>query len=185
MLNFLFFLILFISCNLIINKNISNRIEKRCSVSEKNHYDLLFNSIESDFYNFSAIYNKSFNSVKIKHKSNKNLYNKIICIFGVLVNDEGLKIEKNMLEWLSPEYDIYCIYQKYPGILYEYPAFRFAQWFSIIHNISIVLYIHTKGAYHKSRLQDDVIDLWKHEFTNPRKYKHFLMECTFLIGHLN
>jgi hypothetical protein len=37
-----------------------------------------------------------------------------------------------MLEWLLPEYDVYCVYQKYPGILYEYPAIRFAKY--IINN---------------------------------------------------
>ena len=67
------------------------------------------------------------------------------------------------------EYDVYCVYQLYPGELYEYPALRFAQWLSIILNIKIILYIHTKGAFYPNKNQDKVRELWKHEFTNPRK----------------
>ena len=33
-----------------------------------------------------------------------------------------------MNEWLLPEYNVYTVYQKYPGKLFEYPALRFAQW---------------------------------------------------------
>ena len=99
--------------------------------SEEEYYDSLFNSIESDYYNFSLIFNQAYNTIKIKHKSSINMNNKISCIFGVLVNGNGLQIEKSMLDWLLPEYDVYCIYQKYPGILFEYPALRFAQWLSL------------------------------------------------------
>ena len=74
-----------------------------------------------------------------------------------------------MLEWLIPEYDVYCVYQKYPGNLFEYPALRFAQWLSLLFNIKIILYIHTKGAFHQNKNQDIVRELWKYEFTNPRK----------------
>ena len=88
----------------------------------------------------------------------------------MLVNDKGLQIENLMLEWLLPEYDVYCVYQKYPGILYEYPALRFAQWFSITYDKEIVLYVHTKGAFSPFQSQEEVIELWKNEFTSPRKY---------------
>ena len=92
---------------------------------EKIHYEYLFDTIDSDDYNLSLIY--------------------------ILCNNEGLKIEKEMLNWLIPEYDVYCVYQKYPGTLYEYPALRFAQWFSQSFNISFILYVHTKGAYYKKK----------------------------------
>lgn len=154
------------------------------------HYNNLFNSIEYDYFNFSLIYNNSFNSIKIKHQSNKNKSNKIVCIFGVLVNEKGLQIEKSMLSWLLPEYDVYCIYQKYPGILYEYPALRFAQWFSLSYNISIILYIHTKGAFNQFKSQDQLIELWRKEFTGSRKfiYIHLIKDnltdisCLFRSG---
>ena len=92
------------------------------------YYDYLFNSIENDYYNISLIYNKSYR---------KNSKDSIICILGVLANEKGLKIADLMLQWLLPEYDVYCVYQKYPGLLYEYPALRFAQWFSLFFNIYI------------------------------------------------
>ena len=110
-----------------------------------------------------------FNSIKIVHKPKKYSTKKEICIFGVLCNDRGLKIEKSLLNWLLPEYDVYCVYQKYPGKLYEYPALRFSQWFSQTKNISIILYIHTKGAFHSSITQDIIREIWKHEFTKPKK----------------
>ena len=138
--------------------------------SEVKHYENLFNSIEYDFYNLSLIYNDSYNTIKIKHKSKKILLKKELCIFGVLVNDKGLQIEHSMLDWLLPEYDVYCVYQKYPGILYEYQELRFAQWFSITYDKEIVLYVHTKGAFRVFKKQEEVIELWKNEFTNPRKY---------------
>ena len=134
------------------------------------YYDYLFDSIENDYYNISLIYNKSYNSIKIKHKSyRKNSKDSIICILGVLANEKGLKIADSMLQWLLPEYDVYCVYQKYPGILYEYPALRFAQWFSLLFNISVVLYVHTKGAFNQNSSQARIRTIWRHEFTNPRK----------------
>ena len=80
-----------------------------------------------------------------------------------------MKIADSMLQWLLPEYDVYCVYQKYPGLLYEYPALRFAQWFSLLFNISVVLYVHTKGAFNQNSGQAKIRTVWRHEFTNPRK----------------
>ena len=121
-------------------------------------------------YNLSEIYNKSYNSIKIKYKTLNNKLKKDICIFGVLANEKGLNTEKTMLKWLLPEYNVYCIYQKFPGELFEYPALRFAQWFSLSFNISIILYVHTKGAFNQFKSQEQLIELWKYEFTSPRKY---------------
>ena len=33
-----------------------------------------------------------------------------------------------MLKWLIPNYNIYNVYQKYPGKLFEYPALNFTQY---------------------------------------------------------
>ena len=118
------------------------------------------------------IFNNSYKSIKIKHKSGKNIYNKIPCVLGVLANENGLKIENSMLDWLLPEYDVYCVYQKYPGIMYEYPALRFAQWLSLNYNKKIILYVHTKGSYNYNEFQNKVRFVWKHEFTKPQSYKY-------------
>ena len=90
----------------------------------------------------------------------------------MLCSDEGMKIEKSMLNWLIPEYDVYCVYQKYPGILYEYPALRFAQWLAQLYNISFILYVHTKGAINKGPEQEWTRSIWKQEFTNSNKKKY-------------
>ena len=75
-----------------------------------------------------------------------------------------------MVNWLNQEYDVYKIYQKYPGILYEYPALRFCQWLIENENISFLLYLHTKGATHKSFKDSSMLirKFWKKEFTKPR-----------------
>lgn len=165
-----------------MEENITTKLKLNIGNYNNNfYYENLFALIDCDDYNLSLIYNKFYNSIKIKHKSKivtskkKSEFNhsrKEICILGVLCNDEGMKIEKSLLNWLIPEYDVYCVYQKYPGILYEYPALRFAQWFSQVYNISIILYVHTKGAYNKGEHQEITRALWKHEFTKNNKKKY-------------
>lgn len=163
-------ILLFLSTLFLLFNFIKNEKTHFLNKSEEEYYDSLFNSIESDYYNFSLIFNYTYNTIKIKHKSNINIYNKISCIFGVLVNENGLKIEKSMLDWLLPEYDVYCIYQKYPGALFEYPALRFAQWLSLNYNKQIILYVHTKGAFTYNWFQNKVRYVWKNEFTKPNNY---------------
>ena len=162
---FIFLFIFFF--NFIKNENITI-----LNKDESEHYDFIFNSINCDHFNISLIFNYSYNSIKIKHKSGKSANNRIPCILGVLANENGLKIENSMLEWLLPEYDVYCVYQKYPGIMFEYPALRFAQWLSLNYNKQIILYVHTKGAYYYNNFQDVVRLVWKHEFTKPYSKKY-------------
>jgi hypothetical protein len=129
--------------------------------------NILFNSIIGDNYDYLSIYHYNYDNIKIKHIT-KKAKDKIICIFGVLVNQEGIKIEKEMLKWLLDEYDVYSVYQKYPGSLYEYPYLRFAQWILYTLNKTILLYLHTKGAFHYHINQFYVRKLWMNEFTHPR-----------------
>lgn len=129
--------------------------------------DILFTSIIGDSFNISQIYHYNYVHIKIKHKK-KCKKNKIICILGVLVNENGLNIEKEMINWLLPEYDIYIVYQKNPGILYEYPALRFAQWILQSLNKTILLYLNTKGASCYNSFQTFTRNFWKNEFTYPR-----------------
>ena len=112
------------------------------------------------------------NTIKIIHKGNTNIKNKELCIFGILENKEGLKIEKEMLEWLLDEYDVYCVYQKAPGVLYEYPAIRFAQWIINKKEQNLCLYIHTKGAFHSSAINNKIRFVWKNEYSGSRKKKY-------------
>ena len=162
-MDFLKFHLNIFNINEIINRIITNK-------NSSDYFDNLFNSIKSDNYNMTLIYNYSDNTIKIRHIVNKkNSLNKIVCILGILVNDKGMEISGSMLEWLLPEYDVYCVYQKHPGKLFEYPALRFAQWLSLMFNIEIILYLHTKGAANFKPVQNLVRELWKYEFTKSRK----------------
>lgn len=135
---------------------------------EQNNF--LFDSIKSDNFSITEIFNHNYTNIKIK-KYSSNEKKQLICVLGVLVNNLGLKIEKELTYWLEKDYDIYKVYQKYPGILYEYPALKFAQWLvENKNNISFLLYLHTKGASHKMITQRDnlIKNLWKTEFSKPR-----------------
>jgi hypothetical protein len=136
----------------------------------------IFPFIQSTF-NFNEIYPKNIinlNTIKIIHKTKKSEY-KPLCVFGVLENNNGLQIEKEMLKWLIPNYNLYIVYQKNPGKLYEYPALRFAQWLIKKKNKNYLLYIHSKGASHPNRdknIQIIVRKLWEHEFSGNNKNKY-------------
>ena len=110
-------LILIISINFNVIPSIKAKSKNFLNISKMEHYDFLFNSIENDYYNMKFIYNYSYDTIKIKHKLNNKQKRLIVCVFGILVTDEGLQIEKKMIEWLLQEYDVYCVYQKYPGII--------------------------------------------------------------------
>lgn len=100
----------------------------------------------------------------IEHKCVRSIQDKCTtCILGVLLSDNGKEIEQYMLSWLTKKYNVISIRQPLPGALFEYPALRFAQMFSIEHNVP-VLYMHTKGAAHKGKLQCRTINMWKREF---------------------
>ena len=88
--------------------------------------------------------------------------NKPLCVFGVLKTAEGLKIKEEMLEWLNPLYNVLCIEQDPPGIMFEYPAIKYALKLSIEMN-EPVLYIHTKGAANPNHdfFQPIVRNVWK------------------------
>ena len=129
--------------------------------------DALFNSILGDNYNLTSIYSYNYDNIKIKHLT-QNPKDKIICVLGVLANQAGIKIKKEMLDWLMSEYDVYCVYQKSPGILYEYPAIRFANWILEKLNKSLALYLHTKGAAHDRLSQQFIRNFWKIELKSPR-----------------
>lgn len=91
----------------------------------------------------------------------------IMCVFGCLLTEAGLKIKEEMLDWLTKKYDVICVNQEPPGTLYEWPALKFVQRYSIDNNVP-VLYIHTKGAGHAKNVydQDKVRKFWKDEFVN-------------------
>lgn len=84
------------------------------------------------------------------------------CVFGVVDNERGREIEKEMREWLEPEYSLYEVW--HDGTLFEQPALRFMQDLCKTSDRP-ALYIHTKGAFNRQELSDRIREMWKREFT--------------------
>lgn len=110
---------------------------------------------------------QDYTDISIKHINSNNMSERL-CVFGILDTPNGLSIADEMLSWITSEYDVYCVIQKAPGGLYEYPALRFAQWLADKTEHEFILYVHTKGAFFKNPTQKMIRNLWKHEFTRLR-----------------
>ena len=93
---------------------------------------------------------------------------KTMCFLGVLKTEEGLKIEKELLDWLVNSYDVISIRQEAPGNQFEYPALSYMQDYCIENNIEYCLYLHTKGAANVKPMQKYIRNLWKHEFSDRK-----------------
>lgn len=87
------------------------------------------------------------------------------CVLGVVDNDSGRAIEREMREWLEPNYNL--IEVLHDGSLFEQPALRFMQDWCVTYKVPC-LYLHTKGAFNRPELSASVRDMWKHEFTVNR-----------------
>lgn len=141
------------------------------------------NNCTEDF-NYLEIYGNvtalDTNRISIVH-INEHTESRRVCIFGILDSEMGRKIKDEMLSWLTLEYDVYCVIQKEPGELYEYPALRFAQWLCETKNVDYLLYVHTKGAVFKNPTQKKIRQLWKHEFTGKRadEYVEYIMNDNY------
>lgn len=90
------------------------------------------------------------------------------CVLGVLKSPEGLLIREEMLEWLSPLYEVIEVCQDVPGALFEYPALALA--FEIASKTDRpVLYLHTKGAAFPTEVQGEIRAMWKNELGIPER----------------
>lgn len=104
------------------------------------------------------------------------------CVLGVLTTEAGLKIKEEMLSWLKPIYEVFCVEQEAPGVLYEYPAIKMAADLAVDLN-EPVLYLHTKGAAMPNQAQPMVRAFWQHEFTvNSEKYFEMVDDCKPLVS---
>lgn len=104
------------------------------------------------------------------------------CVLGVLTTEAGLKIKEEMLSWLKPIYEVFCVEQEAPGVLYEYPAIKMAADLAVDLN-EPVLYLHTKGAAMPNQAQPMVRAFWQHEFTvNSEKYFETVDDCKPLVS---
>ncbi len=90
------------------------------------------------------------------------------CVFGVADTEQGREIEKEMREWLEPNYNLIEIW--HDGSLFEQPALRYMQDLCK-ETGEPCLYLHTKGAYCRAELSATIREMWKHEFvTNKQIY---------------
>ena len=97
----------------------------------------------------------------------------MICVFGVLKTEEGLRVKEEMLGWLRPQYDVIAVEQDAPGALYEYPALSLA--FDIAAKTGkTVLYLHTKGAANVTDVQEEIRTMWKNELGDPERAKKYV-----------
>lgn len=87
---------------------------------------------------------------------------KPLCVFGIVNNENGLKIAQEMLQWLDPIYEVHKNY--HDGSQFEYPALKYLQELCI-NTKRPCLYIHTKGAFNRPELSQMVRDMWKKEFS--------------------
>lgn len=124
-------------------------------------------------FNLEEIYEDNIPNdviISIEHVASKQ--DAPLCVLGVLNTNRGNMIKKELLEWLTPEYDVYCVYQNSPGVLYEYPAIRFAQYLLNKTESNYCLYLHTKGAANSNTMQIKVRNYWKQEFSGENKTKY-------------
>ena len=94
---------------------------------------------------------------------------KPLCVLGVLRTNLGLAIKAEMLKWLLPNYEVICVEQESPGIMFEYPAIQTAAALSVARN-KPVLYLHTKGASNPVIYRHQVMirKIWSIEFTQNK-----------------
>lgn len=109
------------------------------------------------------LHGKSIEVVGHRCKNNLSKTNIKTCVLGVLFSEEGKRIEHYMLSWLTKKYNVISVRQPMPGIMFEFPALRFAQLFSL-ENKEPVLFLHTKGAGNPGKIQRKIVNMWKHEF---------------------
>lgn len=89
---------------------------------------------------------------------------KRLCVLGVLRTELGIKIKEEMLDWLTPIYNVTTVEVDPPNnVEFEYPFLKKACEISI-DKTEPVLYLHTKGAACDNQTQPLVRELWKCEF---------------------
>lgn len=100
------------------------------------------------------------------------------CVLGVVDNERGAEIEKEMRKWLEVRYRLIEVW--HDGSLYEQPALRFMQDLCI--NLHVpCLYLHTKGAYNRPELSKIVRKMWAHEFSKNRDLYFQLVDRPYAV----
>lgn len=110
------------------------------------------------------VINNNFNGCTIVEINDNN---QELCVLGVLTTDAGVEIEKEMVNILQKHYHIIEVIQNAPGVLYEYPALKYAQKL-VSETNKPCLYVHTKGAASINYIQPHVRMLWYTQFVNHK-----------------
>lgn len=102
----------------------------------------------------------------------------MLAVMGVLKTEKGLIIKEKISNYLKPRFDILYIEQEPPGVLFEYPAIKYALKLAIEMN-EPVLYIHTKGAADPLHTwyQTPVKKLWEQEFGTAKVEESYKKVC--------
>ena len=98
---------------------------------------------------------------------------KPLCVFSVMNVPRGLRLMREMLEWLQPWYNVLCVI--HDGSKFEYPGLNLLQ--KIVVSMDYhgpVMYIHTKGAWFVRKTSECVRNVWKYEFSTPERRQLYL-----------
>ena len=97
---------------------------------------------------------------------------KPLCVFGVVDNQQGHEIEREMLPWLTEHYNV--IEVLHDGKQFELPALLEAKRTSLCYE-KPVLYIHSRGAFNVWRTTLPTRRMWQEEFGNQwQKYQQLV-----------
>ena len=96
---------------------------------------------------------------------------KPICVFGIMDNDKGRLIAKEMRKWLAPIYELHEVV--HDGSQFEYPALKVAKEISQARNVP-VLYIHTRGAVNTYIYTEPTRRMWADQF-GRQWHKYFMV----------
>ena len=96
-----------------------------------------------------------------------------MCVFGVVMNEAGVKIENEMVAWLRNHYHV--IEVRHDGTHYEQPALRYMQ--NLCKDTGRpCLYVHTKGAYNKPTRSGRIRRMWRDEFVGKQQLYFDIVE---------
>ena len=83
------------------------------------------------------------------------------CVLGSMQTDLGKAIEQELLEWLTPHFNVYLV--RHDGRAFEYTAIKFLKDVMSRTNAPC-FYVHTKGAFYVRKVAHRVRNMWHSEF---------------------
>ena len=96
------------------------------------------------------------------------------CVLGSMQTELGKVIEKEMLEWLVPHFNVYLV--RHNGQAFEYTAIKFLKDVMSRTNAPC-FYLHTKGAVYTRKLSHRVRNMWRYEFVSRQDEYLKAVDC--------